>query len=199
MEGLKSRRKKEPETSLPAHLSLFQLLDSSTFPQKRAGDGTRTRDIHVGNVVLYQLSYTRTTGLPLGQPGRHELCQHSLARQACARPDCVWPAFGEIIRVSPGRASLRGCSLSVVRGPLSEVRGQRCWRAEALAPGVCVGKVCVWRCSVWCGVLATCGRRVDSHLTRDGVGSPVRGGAVSCCLGATWPQRVDSVAKRFSR
>ena len=26
---------------------------------KRAGDGIRTHDNHVGNVVLYQLSYTR--------------------------------------------------------------------------------------------------------------------------------------------
>ena len=25
----------------------------------RAGDGTRTHDLHVGNVSLYQLSYTR--------------------------------------------------------------------------------------------------------------------------------------------
>jgi hypothetical protein len=29
---------------------------------KRAGDGTRTHDLHVGNVSLYQLSYTRICG-----------------------------------------------------------------------------------------------------------------------------------------
>jgi hypothetical protein len=29
-----------------------------------AGSGTRTRDIHVGNVMLYQLSYTRLAGTP---------------------------------------------------------------------------------------------------------------------------------------
>lgn len=28
-------------------------------PPRRAGDGIRTHDNHVGNVVLYQLSYTR--------------------------------------------------------------------------------------------------------------------------------------------
>jgi hypothetical protein len=28
--------------------------------QGKAGDGIRTHDNHVGNVVLYQLSYTRT-------------------------------------------------------------------------------------------------------------------------------------------
>ena len=31
----------------------------ATIPQRRAGDGIRTHDNHVGNVVLYQLSYTR--------------------------------------------------------------------------------------------------------------------------------------------
>ena len=27
--------------------------------KRKAGDGTRTRDNHVGNVALYQLSYSR--------------------------------------------------------------------------------------------------------------------------------------------
>ena len=31
----------------------------ATIPQRRAGDGIRTHDNHVGNVVLYQLSYSR--------------------------------------------------------------------------------------------------------------------------------------------
>jgi len=30
-----------------------------TMPNDEAGDGIRTHDNHVGNVVLYQLSYTR--------------------------------------------------------------------------------------------------------------------------------------------
>ncbi len=30
-----------------------------TVDLSRAGDGTRTRDNHVGNVMLYQLSYSR--------------------------------------------------------------------------------------------------------------------------------------------
>src|SRR5687767_13030134 len=32
----------------------------------RAGDGTRTHDLHVGNVSLYQLSYTRDSRLNIG-------------------------------------------------------------------------------------------------------------------------------------
>jgi hypothetical protein len=32
--------------------------------QMRAGDGIRTHDNDVGNVVLYQLSYTRADGVP---------------------------------------------------------------------------------------------------------------------------------------
>ncbi len=39
----------------------------------RAGDGTRTRDINLGKVALYQLSYARFNGLddgPKNQPGR---------------------------------------------------------------------------------------------------------------------------------
>lgn len=31
---------------------------------KKAGDGTRTHDNDVGNVVLYHLSYTRAIGIP---------------------------------------------------------------------------------------------------------------------------------------
>gem|GEM_PF-7103250 len=31
--------------------------------QSGAGDATRTRDVHLGKVVLYQLSYARKTGL----------------------------------------------------------------------------------------------------------------------------------------
>ncbi len=34
--------------------------------QQRAGDGVRTHDNDVGNVVLYQLSYTRTVGANYG-------------------------------------------------------------------------------------------------------------------------------------
>jgi hypothetical protein len=34
---------------------------SGTETRDEAGDGIRTHDNHVGNVVLYQLSYTRTS------------------------------------------------------------------------------------------------------------------------------------------
>ena len=50
-------------------LQTFALDHLATAPSKkenplfvdlaRAGDETRTRDIHVGNVMLYQLSYSR--------------------------------------------------------------------------------------------------------------------------------------------
>ena len=32
---------------------------ASSYQKERAGDGVRTHDNDVGNVVLYQLSYTR--------------------------------------------------------------------------------------------------------------------------------------------
>ena len=35
------------------------LLDSQSFKQFWAGNGTRTRDINLGKVALYQLSYSR--------------------------------------------------------------------------------------------------------------------------------------------
>gem|GEM_PF-6336228 len=35
-------------------------------PTKKAGEGTRTLDNDVGNVVLYQLSYTRNANVPGG-------------------------------------------------------------------------------------------------------------------------------------
>jgi hypothetical protein len=34
---------------------------SASRAQGRAGNGTRTRDIHLGKVTLYQLSYSRVT------------------------------------------------------------------------------------------------------------------------------------------
>ena len=43
----------------PGHFMRF------AYSIKRAGEGTRTLDIHDGNVVLCQLSYTRN-GLPWG-------------------------------------------------------------------------------------------------------------------------------------
>ena len=33
---------------------------SQAHDRRKAGDGIRTHDNHVGNVVLYQLSYTRS-------------------------------------------------------------------------------------------------------------------------------------------
>ena len=38
-------------------------IPDSRFP--KAGNGTRTRDPNLGKVVLYQLSYSRDTCLPL--------------------------------------------------------------------------------------------------------------------------------------
>ena len=46
--GSAQKRERTPEPSLP---------------QKKAGDRTRTDDNHVGNVMLYQLSYTRKSRL----------------------------------------------------------------------------------------------------------------------------------------
>jgi hypothetical protein len=39
---------------------------------KKAGEGTRTLDNHVGNVVLYQLSYTRRNLRLLQSPDQHK-------------------------------------------------------------------------------------------------------------------------------
>ncbi len=35
---------------------------NSGFDENGAGDATRTRDVHLGKVVLYQLSYARKAG-----------------------------------------------------------------------------------------------------------------------------------------
>src|SRR5690554_3277814 len=44
----------------------------------RAGEGTRTLDIHVGNVVLYQLSYTRrSTNQDASVSARPDRCQRT--------------------------------------------------------------------------------------------------------------------------
>ena len=51
------RRTRVPTTDEPDKLL-------SRFRDKRgAGDGVRTRDIQLGKLALYQLSYTRTVGL----------------------------------------------------------------------------------------------------------------------------------------
>ena len=42
----------------PSSFWLFCATD--TQAKKRAGDEARTRDVHLGKVVLYQLSYTRS-------------------------------------------------------------------------------------------------------------------------------------------
>ena len=39
---------------------------SLVIRRTRAGDGTRTHDLHVGNVSLYQLSYTRNCAVNIG-------------------------------------------------------------------------------------------------------------------------------------
>jgi hypothetical protein len=36
-----------------------------------AGDGSRTRDLQFGKLMLYQLSYTRTTQMILGSSGAY--------------------------------------------------------------------------------------------------------------------------------
>jgi hypothetical protein len=49
-----------------------------------AGDGIRTRDINLGKVALYQLSYSRLTGLTIFQRVRREcqivcvVCKHRM-------------------------------------------------------------------------------------------------------------------------
>ena len=48
-------------------LSRFYILHSPYTEKNGAGDETRTRDVYLGKVVLYQLSYTRVMPVP---PGR---------------------------------------------------------------------------------------------------------------------------------
>lgn len=48
---------------------MLRLEIKSEHSRNGAGDAARTRNIHLGKVVLYQLSYARKTGLKeLGQP-----------------------------------------------------------------------------------------------------------------------------------
>jgi hypothetical protein len=56
----------EPGANTAKHLagSLAVLAPGASFERgatTKAGEGTRTLDNHVGNVVLYQLSYTRNS------------------------------------------------------------------------------------------------------------------------------------------
>ena len=60
--GVSVRERQQPPAGSLAPLEGCPSADGSSRPEKatRAGDGIRTHDNHVGNVVLYQLSYTRT-------------------------------------------------------------------------------------------------------------------------------------------
>ena len=58
---------------------------SSERQRKRAGEGTRTLDNHVGNVVLYQLSYTRNANVPFG--GTRQNCNDSTVSQSASVSD----------------------------------------------------------------------------------------------------------------
>ena len=53
-----------------------------SWPLKRAGNGTRTRDPNLGKVVLYQLSYSRESVRILApdRPRRNDLLMQGLAR-----------------------------------------------------------------------------------------------------------------------
>jgi hypothetical protein len=61
---------------LPYHGSALPLSYSGLFPagglitesgRPGAGDGTRTRNIQLGRLILYQLSYTRKFGMLWGE------------------------------------------------------------------------------------------------------------------------------------
>ena len=54
----------------------------ASWPLKRAGNGTRTRDPNLGKVVLYQLSYSRESVRILApdRPRRNDLLMQGLAR-----------------------------------------------------------------------------------------------------------------------
>jgi hypothetical protein len=55
-----------------------------------AGDGIRTHDNHVGNVVLYQLSYTRDPSIAVGcdrEPSDYRGAQGRRKITLWARPD----------------------------------------------------------------------------------------------------------------
>ena len=50
-------------------MSLIPIVDGGEPKKGRAGEGTRTLDINLGKVALYQLSYTRERLNIYAQPG----------------------------------------------------------------------------------------------------------------------------------
>src|ERR1043166_7353520 len=52
-----------PRDALPAIISPALHRTPAISSQTRAGNGTRTRDPDLGKVVLYQLSYSRNSGV----------------------------------------------------------------------------------------------------------------------------------------
>ena len=67
-----------------------------------AGNETRTRDIHVGNVVLYQLSYSRGGGGSMGtnQPN-HNQCFYRALRLSTTAPKHSPPSDTNLAHVHP--------------------------------------------------------------------------------------------------
>lgn len=65
-----NRSPRRASASAASVLSVAWAVDASTkkplmnsgFDENGAGDATRTRDVHLGKVVLYQLSYARKAG-----------------------------------------------------------------------------------------------------------------------------------------
>jgi hypothetical protein len=97
--------------------------------KRRAGDGIRTHDNHVGNVVLYQLSYTRLVAeIPRATPPR--LWRVLLAPR--------WERNRRIIGATPPAArAVRASALSERLGPLWLCR-QEAQAANAKHPGQAV-------------------------------------------------------------
>ncbi len=64
MGGLAGHEKKAPPGFEPGNKGFADLrLTTWLWRPKKAGNETRTRDSHLGKVVLYQLSYSRLSDL----------------------------------------------------------------------------------------------------------------------------------------
>ena len=59
-------------TVKPANLAVSCILALPGTVTLRAGDGTRTRDIKLGRLALYQLSYSRNDTIRLPRPATHK-------------------------------------------------------------------------------------------------------------------------------
>ena len=71
-------------------------LNLKDFRKVRADDGTRTRDPHLGKVMLYQLSHIRV----------NRMCGRAKARRSCYQDDRgrYWDRTSDLFRVREARS-----------------------------------------------------------------------------------------------